>query len=72
MTWTLIGTPIVRFATVPDPLKRSAANLNIGLPLCVRIIRHGDYRLTMRLSDVGLRQRQTQLIYPGHRPFSLA
>jgi hypothetical protein len=29
-------------------------------------------RLTMRLSDAGLRQRPTKLIYPDHRPHSLA
>jgi len=29
-------------------------------------------RLTIRLSDAGLRRRQTKLIYPNHRPHSLA
>ena len=30
------------------------------------------WHLTMRLSDAGLRQRQTKALYPNHRPHSLA
>jgi hypothetical protein len=35
---------------------------------CLVVLAMRPCRLTMRLSDAGLRSRQTKLIYPDHRP----
>jgi hypothetical protein len=52
------------------------ASSTIRVELSVRFLQrdlgkfsHGKFwRLTMRLSDAGLRRRPTKLIYPNHRP----
>ena len=43
-----------------------------SLPPAVIENRYIRYRLTMRLSDAGLDQRQTKALYPNHRPPSSA
>jgi hypothetical protein len=81
-------TPALRaltfFIRTPQGLNRICRN--VRAPRAARWIRvdwrqlagladlelFGISRLTMRLSDAGLRRRQTKLIYPNHRPHSVA
>ena len=72
MIRTSIGTPIISFTTIPDPLERFTSQLNVRWTVLFGVVEpfcHGARRrLTMRLSDAGLRQRRTKALYPNHRP----
>jgi hypothetical protein len=54
----------------PAGLAFGASRLAFIDPTKTEIV--GFSRLTIRLSDAGLRRRRTKWIYPDHRPYSLA